>query len=143
MFIKTRIEAERAKKFLRQHRHGCTKCTIAFNVGSGAVATIYLRQSGAVRLEVPSGILGLQAAVETWLENIDRPVECGAVFHGIVTTIYPFGVFVQLTPDKQGFLHISRIPGCDCSSLSLGQLISVTVSDVDELGQVNVTMQQG
>ena len=140
MFAKARITREQARQFLQEDRAGRKKSTIAFDVGSWQI-TIYLRQSGAVRFEIRPENPALRQTVETWLENVGRHVKKGEAFRGIVVKILPFGVFVRLTPDCEGLLHVAYMFGGDCSSLSFGQLFLVAVWEIDSLGHVNLIMQ--
>ncbi|MFF4055521.1 S1 RNA-binding domain-containing protein [Streptomyces sp. NPDC001668] len=77
--------------------------------------------------------LSLKALQEDPLIHFEDQV--GRVLTGPITKIVPFGVFVKLAPDIEGFLHLSELtdepvetPG---QLVDEGQLITVKVADVD------------
>jgi len=138
MWVKTRIEAERARQFLKEHRNGHKKGRIVIGIGRQQGVIIYLYQSGAVRFEIPPRSPGLQTMVEAWLSNIGRRVAVGEVFQGIVTSVKTFGAFVMIMPDQEALLHISRYRG---GLVPLANdLVSVMVEEIDLNGHVNLTM---
>lgn len=59
----------------------------------------------------------------------------GRVVTGPITKIIPFGLFVQLAPDVEGFLHVSELTDEPVESpeqlVGEGELITVKVAEVD------------
>ncbi len=86
------------------------------------------------------------AAIATRMINqmTFRPQE-GMICKGKVVRIIPIGAFVELSPGKDGMVHISqvcqeRIETIE-SRLSVGQEVVVKVIKVDEKGRVNLTIK--
>jgi polyribonucleotide nucleotidyltransferase len=77
------------------------------------------------------------------VEMLTRPVEVGQVYKGKVVRIMPFGAFVQLTPGKDGLVHISelaenRVPDVE-SVVKIGDELEVMVINVDHMGRVDLS----
>ncbi|KAG6544837.1 hypothetical protein Mapa_013527 [Marchantia paleacea] len=83
-------------------------------------------------------------------EDATVPVEAlvpGAVFTGKVTTIQPFGAFVNFGAFTDGLVHISKLSSGYVSNVgdivSLGQEVQVTVIDVDNTaGRIALSMAE-
>ncbi|MDR3085457.1 MAG: polyribonucleotide nucleotidyltransferase [Christensenellaceae bacterium] len=76
------------------------------------------------------------------IESIAGGVEVGQEFVGKVVRIIPIGAFVELVPGKDGMLHISKLaPGRVEKvedAVSLGDIIPVRVSRIDQQGRVDL-----
>ena len=79
------------------------------------------------------------------IENIAREIEVGGIYDGIVTRIMSFGAFVDVGGGKEGLLHISKISSKRVEKvedvLSVGDEITVKVSDIDNQGRINLSMK--
>ena len=79
------------------------------------------------------------------IENIAREIEVGGIYDGIVTRIMSFGAFVDVGGGKEGLLHISKISSKRIEKvedvLSIGDEVTVKVSDIDNQGRINLTMK--
>ncbi|BBN03439.1 elongation factor Ts [Marchantia polymorpha subsp. ruderalis] len=83
-------------------------------------------------------------------EDATVPVEAlvqGAVFTGKVTTIQPFGAFVNFGAFTDGLVHISKLSSGYVSNVgdivSVGQEVQVTVIDVDNTaGRIALSMAE-
>lgn len=79
-----------------------------------------------------------------WIEGLVREVEIGEIFEGRVERIEPFGVFVNILPNRDGLVHISNMaPGYvkDPSEIvSIGDKVTVKVIKIDERDRINLTM---
>ena len=79
------------------------------------------------------------------IEEIVREIEVGGIYDGVVTKIMSFGAFVDLGGGKEGLLHISKISSKRVEKvedvLSVGDEITVKVSDIDNQGRINLTMK--
>lgn len=77
------------------------------------------------------------------VENLVRDVEVGATYRGKVKRITNFGAFVEILPGKEGLIHISKLaPGRVArveDVLQLGDDVAVKVTDIDELGRINLS----
>ncbi len=69
--------------------------------------------------------------------------EIGAVYHGKVKSIMPFGAFVEVMPGKDGLLHISEISWERLETmdgvLKEGDKIEVKLLDVDKQGKMKLS----
>ncbi len=77
------------------------------------------------------------------IELLTRDIEVGQVYKGKVVRIMPFGAFVQLTPGKDGLVHISelsedRVPDVE-SVVQIGDELEVMVIKVDHMGRVDLS----
>lgn len=81
------------------------------------------------------------------IESITRDIKPGDVIKGKVSGIMDFGAFVQLTPAKDGLVHISELGEGYVKSagdiVKLGQEVEVTVLDIDPQGKVRLSMRKG
>ena len=79
------------------------------------------------------------------IRDIVREIEVGGVYDGIVTRITPFGAFVDLASGKEGLLHISKISSRRVEKvedvLSIGDEITVKVTEIDNQGRINLSMK--
>ena len=77
------------------------------------------------------------------IKAIIKDVEVGDIYDAKVAKIMPFGAFVELTPSKQGLLHVSEISKErveDVSSVfSVGDKVEVKVIKVDRQGRIDVS----
>lgn len=78
------------------------------------------------------------------IESLTAEVEVGEEYEGEVKRIQPFGAFVEVLPGKQGLVHVSRMSPTfvkDPSKIvSIGQKVKVRVTEIDELGRINLSM---
>ena len=77
------------------------------------------------------------------IDGITRDVKVGEVFLGKVVRIMTFGAFVQLTPNKDGMVHISKLANTRVNKVEdvvkIGDEILVRVEEIDDKGRVNLT----
>ena len=85
-----------------------------------------------------------QKAMDMILE-VAKVIEVGGIYEGTVTRIMPFGAFVDLGGGNEGLLHISKISHKRVEKvedvLSIGDEITVKVSEIDEQGRINLNMK--
>ncbi len=76
------------------------------------------------------------------IEGIAKDVEVGDVYLGKVVRIMPFGAFIELTPGKDGMLHISKMADRRVEKvedvMNIGDEIEVVVNEIDAQGRVNL-----
>ncbi len=77
------------------------------------------------------------------IEGIVKDIEVGDVFLGKVVSIKPFGAFVNLTPGKDGLVHISKLANKRVEKVedvvNIGDEILVRVVEIDKQGKINLT----
>ena len=83
-----------------------------------------------------------QRAIEM-IKDLTREIKVGEIYTGKVVKITGFGAFVELTPGKDGMVHISeladyRVPTVE-DVVSVGEEITVIVLDVDPTGRVKLS----
>jgi polyribonucleotide nucleotidyltransferase len=87
----------------------------------------------------------IQKAIET-IRNIVTDVEPGMVFTAPVVRIMNFGAFVQLAPNKDGLIHISKLSNKRVEKVedvvNIGDVVTVKVLEIDEKGRINLTMRE-
>lgn len=89
--------------------------------------------------------VNLEAAQKTikMIEDLTRDVEVGGVYTGKVVRIMKFGAFVEILPGQEGMVHISelaleRVNRVE-DAVKIGDLIKVKVTEIDELGRINLS----
>jgi polyribonucleotide nucleotidyltransferase len=80
------------------------------------------------------------------IKAITEDIEVGRVYIGKVKRIVAFGAFCEITPNKEGLVHISELADHFVKSveevLKLGDEIKVKVIGIDELGRINLSKKQ-
>jgi polyribonucleotide nucleotidyltransferase len=110
---------------------------------NGVVGTVTIgaKDGGAVR--------EAQRRIELVL---DPPrAQVGATYRGKVVNITKFGAFVNILPGRDGLVHISKLSKLAQGKrvervedvLSLGQELEVHVDDIDPVGKVSLSLEEG
>ena len=77
--------------------------------------------------------------------DIAKIIEVGGIYDGKVTRIMPFGAFVNIGGGNEGLLHISKISSKRVEKvedvLSIGDEVTVKVSEIDNQGRINLNMK--
>ncbi|OIP85365.1 polyribonucleotide nucleotidyltransferase [Candidatus Roizmanbacteria bacterium CG2_30_33_16] len=78
------------------------------------------------------------------ISDITREIQVGETFTGPVVRILPFGAFIELTPGKDGLVHVSKMgpgfirdPG---QVVKIGQIVTVKVVQIDNQGRINLQL---
>ena len=95
-------------------------------------------------------ILGIDPAmIEKAMEIIRlivEPVEAGAIYEGEVVRIMNFGAFVQLAPNKDGLIHISKLSRDRVEKVedvvNIGDKVRVKVLEIDKMGRINLALRE-
>ncbi len=81
------------------------------------------------------------------IESIVTEIEPGMVMTGTVVRIMNFGAFVQLSPNKDGMVHVSKLSdkrvGKVEDVVNIGDEVTVKVIEVDKMGRINLSMKPG
>ncbi len=79
------------------------------------------------------------------ITGIVTDIEAGMVFNGKVVRIMNFGAFVELAPNKDGMIHISKLSdnrvGKVEDVVNIGDEVTVKETEVDKMGRINLTMR--
>lgn len=77
------------------------------------------------------------------IEGLVGEVEIGKTYDGKVTSVVPFGAFVEILPGKEGLCHISELSSERVENIfehiKEGDRISVKVLDINERGQLKLS----
>jgi polyribonucleotide nucleotidyltransferase len=104
---------------------------------------IDIEQDGRVMI-TSSDAAGLRKAVDI-VNAIVKEVQAGEIYDGTVVRIEDFGAFVQLTPNKDGLVHVSEFRyervGHPSDVVKMGDTVKVLVKEIDGMGRVNLSMK--
>ena len=79
------------------------------------------------------------------ITGIVTDIEAGMIFNGKVVRIMNFGAVVELAPNKDGMIHISKLSdkrvGKVEDVVNIGDEVTVKVTEVDKMGRINLTMR--
>ena len=102
---------------------------------------IDIEQDGRVYIASPD--LEMLAKAKEQIELIVREVVVGETYVGTVKRIEKFGAFVEVLPGKEGLVHISQLSneriGRVEDVVKVGDRITVKVTEIDNLGRVNLS----
>lgn len=101
---------------------------------------IDIEDDGRVYIATPDEAAAAKA--RSIIEGIAKDIEVGNVYIGKVVRIMNFGAFIELTPGKDGMLHISKMANHRVEKvedvMAIGDEIEVKVSEIDSQGRVNL-----
>ena len=81
------------------------------------------------------------------IKGIVTDIEPGQILTGTVVRIMTFGAFVELAPNKDGMVHISKLSDKRVAKVedvvNIGDEVTVKVIEVDKMGRINLSMKPG
>jgi polyribonucleotide nucleotidyltransferase len=87
---------------------------------------------------------GARRAID-WIKSLTDEVEVGKIYKGRVVRIMPFGAFVEVLPNQDGLVHISRLTDHRVERVeevvNLGDEIMVRATEIDSQGRLNLSRQ--
>ncbi|HUZ86303.1 MAG TPA: polyribonucleotide nucleotidyltransferase [Candidatus Baltobacterales bacterium] len=87
---------------------------------------------------------GGQRAID-WIKGLTDEVEVGKIFRGKVVRIMPFGAFVEVLPNQDGLVHISKLTDHRVERVeevcNVGDEIMVKAVEIDSQGRLNLSRQ--
>jgi len=103
---------------------------------------IDIEDDGTVFIASPD--LEAAEAAKRIIDGIIKDIEVGDVYYGTVVGIKDFGAFINLTPGKDGLLHISRMDTKRVEKvedvMNLGDQVLVRVIEIDaKTGKISLT----
>lgn len=124
---------------------------IATVIGPGGKQIRAIIEATGVQIDIDD--TGLISIASANLEGIEKAkaiifgltaeVEIGRVYPGKITSIMPFGAFVEILPGKEGLCHISEFDKMRIENLNefakVGDAINVKVLDINERGQLKLS----
>ena len=86
----------------------------------------------------------IQRAIQI-IKSIVTDVEAGQIYTGKVVRIMNFGAFVELAPNTDGMVHISKLSDKRVAKVedvvNIGDEVTVKVIEVDKMGRINLSMR--
>ncbi len=80
-----------------------------------------------------------------WIKGLTDEVEVGRIYHGKVVRIMPFGAFVEVLPNQDGLVHISKLTDHRVERveevINVGDEIVVKATEIDSQGRLNLSRQ--
>ena len=87
---------------------------------------------------------GGQRAID-WIKGLTDEVEVGRIYKGKVVRIMPFGAFVEVIPNQDGLVHISKLTDHRVERVeevcNVGDEIVVKAVEIDSQGRLNLSRQ--
>ena len=105
---------------------------------------IDIEDTGEVRIAASSGADGDRA--REIIRSIVEDPEIGRVYQGIVRRVVPFGAFVEISPGKDGLVHISELEPKRVERvedvINEGDTVLVKVIGIDREGKIKLSRKQ-
>lgn len=102
---------------------------------------IDIKEDGTVFVSSPDHE-GVEKAMKI-IEGLTKEVKVGEVYLGEVTKITNFGAFVEILPNKEGLVHISKLDSKRVEKVedvvTVGDQILVKVTEIDNQGRINLS----
>ena len=87
---------------------------------------------------------GIDKAIKI-IESIVRDITVGEIYEGKVVKTAAFGAFVELGPNKDGMIHISKLSDNRVDKVEdvvkVGDIVRVKVLEIDKMGKVSLSMR--
>ncbi|MCC5832873.1 MAG: polyribonucleotide nucleotidyltransferase [Chlamydiales bacterium] len=124
---------------------------IATIIGPGGKQIRAIIEETGVQIDInDSGLVSIASSnpeamekAKQIIEGLIGDVEIGKTYAGKVTSVVPFGVFVEILPGKEGLCHISELSDVRVEDINAyikqGDPISVKVLDINERGQLKLS----
>lgn len=105
-------------------------------------AEVNIDESGLVTVASPDAEK-LQAAMD-WIKGLVEEPEVGKIYRGKVVGLKDFGAFINIMPNVDGMLHVSKIANHRVNSpadvLKVGQQVNVKLTQIDDKGRMALSM---
>lgn len=80
------------------------------------------------------------------IKSIVEPLNVGDIYEGEVVRIMQFGAFVQVSPNKDGLIHISKLAKERVEKvedvINIGDRVAVKVLEIDKMGRINLKLEE-
>jgi polyribonucleotide nucleotidyltransferase len=105
---------------------------------------IDIEDTGEIRIAAFSGADGDRA--REIIRSITEDPEIGRIYQGIVRRVVPFGAFVEISPGKDGLVHISELEEKRVERvedvINEGDTVLVKVIGIDREGKIKLSRKQ-
>jgi polyribonucleotide nucleotidyltransferase len=106
-------------------------------------ADIDIEDDGLVKIMTDDQEGGQKA--KEMIERLTEEVEVGKIYQGKVKRIMNFGAFVEILPNKEGLVHISKLADHHVKEVgdvvSVGDEIPVKVIEIDNQDRINLSLK--
>jgi polyribonucleotide nucleotidyltransferase len=106
-------------------------------------AKIDIEDDGLVKILTEDQEGGQEA--KKMIERLTKEVEVGEIYQGKVKRIMNFGAFVEILPNKEGLVHISKLADHHVKEVgdvvSVGDEIPVKVIEIDNQDRINLSLK--
>jgi polyribonucleotide nucleotidyltransferase len=106
-------------------------------------ASIDIEDDGLVKIMTEDQEGGQQA--KEMIARLTEEVEVGKIYQGTVKRIMDFGAFVEILPNKDGLVHISKLADRHVKEVgdvvSIGDEIPVKVIEIDNQDRINLSLK--
>ena len=106
-------------------------------------ADIDIEDDGLVKIMTEDQEGGQKA--KEMIERLTEEVEVGKIYQGTVKRIMDFGAFVEILPNKDGLVHISKLADHHVKEVrdvvSIGDEIPVKVIEIDDQDRINLSLK--
>ncbi|MCK4233231.1 polyribonucleotide nucleotidyltransferase [candidate division WOR-3 bacterium] len=83
------------------------------------------------------------AQAKAKINALIQEIEAGSTYYGKVTRVTNFGAFVEITPGKEGLIHISQLAHHRVAKVEdevkTGDMVKVIVKEIDNMGRINLS----
>ena len=118
----------------------------------GSVIQKIVAESGAQVDINDDGVITIAAVkasdgemAKSMIEAIVKEPEVGEIYYGKVVRLMNFGAFVNLTANKDGMVHISKMADHRIDkvedAVQVGDMVYVKVMEIDDKGRINLSMK--
>jgi polyribonucleotide nucleotidyltransferase len=102
---------------------------------------IDIEQDGLVTITAPDQEKGQKA--KEWIDKLTYVPKVGDTFEGKVVRLMDFGAFVEITPGKDGLVHISQLAHERVNKVEdvvkMGDTLKVKLMEIDDQGRLNLS----
>ena len=118
----------------------------------GSVIQKIVAESGAQIDITDEGVVTIAAVkasdaniAKQMIEAIVKEPEVGEIYYGKVVRLMNFGAFVNIMPNKDGMVHISKMADHRIEkvedAVNVGDMVWVKITDIDDKGRINLSMK--
>lgn len=118
----------------------------------GSVIQKIVAESGAQIDISDEGVITIAAIkasdanrAKSMIEEIVKEPEVGDVYYGKVVRLMNFGAFVNIVPNKDGMVHISKMANHRVEkvedAVNIGDMVWVKIIEIDDKGRINLSIK--
>ena len=113
------------------------------NIVAESGAQVDINDDGVITIAAVKASDGEKA--KAMIEAIVKEPEVGEIYYGKVVRLMNFGAFVNLTANKDGMVHISKMADHRIDkvedAVQVGDMVYVKVMEIDDKGRINLSMK--